>query len=79
MSRANAGTGLEAAPDIMLLTMAALMVAIVWLDLALARDLAAAHRPADERRRRSLGTRGGRQSVHVTLRPGPDRSPSSIP
>lgn len=31
MSRPNAGTGLEGAPDIMLLTMAALMVAIVWL------------------------------------------------
>ncbi len=27
----NPGTGLEGAPDIMLLTMAALMVAIVWL------------------------------------------------
>jgi biopolymer transport protein ExbD len=31
MRRENANTGLEGAPDIMLLTMAALMVAIVWL------------------------------------------------
>ena len=31
MHRWNPGTGLEGAPDIMLLTMAALMVAIVWL------------------------------------------------
>jgi biopolymer transport protein ExbD len=31
MRRWNTGTGLEGAPDIMLLTMAALMVAIVWL------------------------------------------------
>ena len=31
MRRPNPATGLEGAPDIMLLTMAALMVAIVWL------------------------------------------------
>ncbi len=31
MRRGHPGTGLEGAPDIMLLTMAALMVAIVWL------------------------------------------------
>ena len=67
MSRASASTGLEGAPDIMLLTMAALMVAIVWLVAhAHERTLPPIDLPEAEAAR--LGTRVA-GSVALTLRP----------
>lgn len=67
MARPSASTGLEAAPDIMLLTMAALMVAIVWLvSHAHERTLPPVELPhAGEAQ---LGT-GAATAVHVTLHP----------
>ena len=71
MKRRPASTGLEGAPDIMLLTMAGLMVAVVWLaahaqekslpPISLpASDAAAPAAPSD-------------REVRVTLRPEGDR------
>jgi biopolymer transport protein ExbD len=72
MARSNASTGLESAPDIMLLTMAALMVAIVWLaSLSHETSLPPIDLPTSDAG--SLGTQEA-ASVHVTLRPGPDRT-----
>lgn len=64
----SATVGLEAAPDIMMLTMAALMVAIVWL---VAHASEATLPPVDlpESAAASLGA-SDRASVQVTLRPG---------
>jgi biopolymer transport protein ExbD len=67
MRRANPATGLEGAPDIMLLTMAALMVAIVWLvSQAHEATLPAIDLPSSEASR--LGSRA-EAAVTVTLRP----------
>lgn len=69
MERASPGTGLEGAPDIMLLTMAALMVAIVWLvSQAQEKALPPIDLPSSEVA--SLGSQDA-ASVNVTLRPGP--------
>lgn len=67
MRRAPQSTGLEGAPDIMLLTMAALMVAIVWLvSHAHERTLPPIELPRAEEAQ--LGVNGAR-AVAVTLRP----------
>ncbi len=72
MQRGAVGSGLEGAPDIMLLIMAALMVAIVWLvSHAHESTLPPIELPrADEA---SLGS-GSAGSVSVTLRPARDGS-----
>jgi biopolymer transport protein ExbD len=68
MRRGGANTGLEGAPDIMLLTMAALMVAIVWLvSHAREQTLPPIVLPASAEAR--LGS-AAQSSVNVTLRPG---------
>ena len=68
MKRSHGSTGLEGAPDIMLLTMAALMVAIVWLvSHAQEMTLPPIELPKAEAAR--LGTRGA-SAVIVTLRVG---------
>ena len=67
-ARWNTGSGLEGAPDIMLLTMAALMVAIVWL----VSNVQEATLPPIELPE-SDGSRLGSSAaaaVVVTLRPG---------
>ena len=70
MARANVSTGLEAAPDIMLLTMAALMVAIVWLaSLSHETSLPPIDLPTSDAA--ALGVQEA-ASVYVTLRPDPD-------
>jgi biopolymer transport protein ExbD len=67
MRRGVRSTGLEGAPDIMLLTMAALMVAIVWLvSHAHERTLPRIDLPKTGEAR--LGVTSG-TSVAVTLRP----------
>ena len=69
MTRPSASTGLEAAPDIMLLMMAALMVAMVWLaSLSHETSLPPIDLPTSEAG--ALGAQNA-ASVHVTLRPGP--------
>jgi biopolymer transport protein ExbD len=66
MRRENANTGLEGAPDIMLLTMAALMVAIVWLvSHAHEATLPPIELPSSPEAR--LGS-AETQPIHVTLR-----------
>jgi biopolymer transport protein ExbD len=68
MRRGGANTGLEGAPDIMLLTMAALMVAIVWLvSHARERTLPPIALPAAEEARLGSAAKG---TLNVTLRPG---------
>jgi biopolymer transport protein ExbD len=70
MRRAVHSTGLEGAPDIMLLTMAALMVAIVWLvSHAHERTLPPVELPEAAEAR--LGT-GTASTATVTLRPLPE-------
>ena len=72
MRRANPGTGLEGAPDIMLLTMAALMVAIVWLvSHAHEATLPPIELPTSDASR--IGASDA-TAVNVTLRPDPDRA-----
>ncbi len=72
MQRWNYGTGLEAAPDIMLLTMAALMVAIVWLvSHAHETTLPAIDMPSSDAAR--LGSANA-AAVNITLRPASDGS-----
>lgn len=67
MRRPNPATGLEGAPDIMLLTMAALMVAIVWLvSQAHEATLPPIELPSSDASR--LGSRA-EAAVTVTLRP----------
>lgn len=70
MRRANPGTGLEGAPDIMLLTMAALMVAIVWL-VSHAQE---ATLPPIDLPESDASARGSSSTaaVNVTLRPSSD-------
>jgi biopolymer transport protein ExbD len=69
MRRGTPSTGLEGAPDIMLLTLAALMVAIVWLvSHAHERTLPPIALPSSSEAR--LGEAAG-SAVNVTLRPGP--------
>jgi biopolymer transport protein ExbD len=70
MSRPNAGTGLESAPDIMLLTMAALMVAIVWL-ASLAHETALPPIDLPSADSATLGALD-RAAAKVTLSPGAD-------
>jgi biopolymer transport protein ExbD len=65
---AQATTGLEAAPDIMLLTMAALMVAIVWL-VAHASEATLPPIELPQSDAAALGASDA-ASLHVTLRPG---------
>ena len=70
MARANVSTGLEAAPDIMLLTMAALMVAIVYLaSLSHETSLPPIDLPTSDAA--GLGVKQA-ASVYVTLRPDAD-------
>ena len=70
MARANVSTGLEAAPDIMLLTMAALMVAIVYLaSLSHETSLPPIDLPTSDAA--GLGVKEA-ASVYVTLRPDAD-------
>ena len=70
MARANVSTGLEAAPDIMLLTMAALMVAIVYLaSLSHETSLPPIDLPTSDAA--ALGVKEA-ASVYVTLRPDAD-------
>ena len=70
MRHVHPGSGLEGAPDIMLLTMAGLMVAIVWLvSHAHEATLPQIDLPQSEASR--IGTRE-RAAVNVTLRPGDD-------
>ena len=67
MRRWNHGTGLEGAPDIMLLTMSALMVAIVWLvSHAHETTLPPIDLPSSDASR--LGSMDA-AAVNVTLRP----------
>lgn len=67
MRRVHAGSGLEGAPDIMLLTMAGLMVAIVWL-VAHAHEATLPELDLPESDASSLGASDA-ASVHVSLRP----------
>jgi biopolymer transport protein ExbD len=68
MRRSPSSTGLEGAPDIMLLTMAALMVAIVWLvSHAHERTLPPIALPSSPEARLGETAAG---MVNVTLRPG---------
>ena len=68
--RPGPGSGLEGAPDIMLLTMAALMVALVWLvSQAQETTLPPIDLPSAELA--GLGT-GAQATVHVSLESGPD-------
>ncbi len=70
MARASVSTGLEAAPDIMLLTMAALMVAIVYLaSLSHETSLPPIDLPTSDAA--GLGVKEA-ASVYVTLRPDAD-------
>lgn len=70
MRRVAQATGLEGAPDIMLLTMAALMVAIVWLVSHVHEStLPPIDLPSSEAA--SLGSDAAARVV-VTLRPGPE-------
>ncbi len=70
MRRSPSSTGLEGAPDIMLLTMAALMVAIVWLvSHAHERTLPPISLPSSPEARLGETAAG---MVNVTLRPGTD-------
>ena len=73
MSRPNAGTGLESAPDIMLLTMAGLMVAIVWL-ASLAHETALPPIDLPSTDTATLGALD-RAAAQVTLRPVGDGAP----
>ncbi len=66
--RWNHGTGLEGAPDIMLLTMAALMVAIVWL-VSHAHEMTLPPIDLPSSDASSLGGADA-AAVNVTLRPG---------
>ena len=68
--RASTSTGLEAAPDIMLLTMAALMVAIVWL-VSHAQELTLPPIELPGSDAASLG-QSDAAGVNVTLRPADD-------
>jgi biopolymer transport protein ExbD len=70
--RTSPGTGLEGAPDIMLLTMAALMVALVWLVSHAETALPPIDLPSSEAAR--IGTLDA-AAVHVTLRPAASGSP----
>ena len=70
MRHLQASTGLEAAPDIMLLTMAGLMVAIVWLSsLSHETSLPPIDLPSADAA--GLGAESA-AAVAVTLRPGPE-------
>ena len=70
MRRSPSSTGLEGAPDIMLLTMAALMVAIVWLvSHAHERTLPPIALPSSPEARLGETAAG---MLNVTLRPGAD-------
>ncbi len=73
MRRWNPGTGLEGAPDIMLLMMAALMVAIVWL-VSHAQETTL---PPIERPKSSANALGSADAaaLNVTLRPTPSGEP----
>ncbi len=68
--RWNHGTGLEGAPDIMLLTMAALMVAIVWL-VSHAHEMTLPPIDLPSSDASSLGSADS-AAVNVTLRPAAD-------
>ena len=67
MRRPNQSTGLEGAPDIMMLTMAALMVAIVWL-VSHAHEKTLPPIDLPQAADAQLGTRSA-ETVTVTLRP----------
>jgi biopolymer transport protein ExbD len=67
--KAPSTTGLEAAPDIMLLTMAGLMVAVVWL-ASHARETTLPPLDLPEAEAARLGTETP-AALHVTLRPAP--------
>ena len=67
--RTPTGTGLEGAPDIMLLTMAALMVAIVWL-VSQAHETALPPIDLPSSDAAALGSQQA-ASAYVTLRPDP--------
>jgi biopolymer transport protein ExbD len=68
MRRLQPSSGLEAAPDIMLLTMAGLMVAIVWL-VSQAHETSLPPIDLPQSEAATLGADRS-SSVHVTLRPG---------
>ena len=70
MRRVQPSSGLEGAPDIMLLTMAGLMVAIVWL-VSHAHEATLPQIDLPESEASRLGA-ADRSAVHVTLRPGPE-------
>ena len=70
MRHLQPGTGLESAPDIMLLMMAALMVAIVWLS-SLSHETALPPIDLPSADVAGLGTESA-AAVAVTLRPGPE-------
>ena len=73
MRRVQPSSGLEGAPDIMLLTMAGLMVAIVWLvSHAHEATLPQIDLPQSEASR--IGA-ADRSAAHVTLSPGPEGVP----
>ena len=69
-AKPSAGTGLEGAPDIMLLTMAALMVVVIWL-AAQAHETALPPIDLPTAEVTGLGASDS-AAVHVTLRPGPE-------
>ena len=70
MRQLQHGTGLESAPDIMLLMMAALMVAIVWLS-SLSHETALPPIDLPSSESAGLGTAQA-AAVAVTLSPGPE-------
>lgn len=73
--RDAAPTGLEAAPDIMLLTMAGLMVAVVWLTAhAQERTLPPIQLPQSEA---AAFARTQDAPLQVTLRPSPESAAES--
>ncbi len=73
MRRWNPGTGLEGAPDIMLLMMAALMVAIVWL-VSHAQETTLPPIELPKSSANALGSADA-AALNVTLRPTPSGEP----
>lgn len=73
MRRVQPSSGLEGAPDIMLLTMAGLMVAIVWL-VSHAHESTLPQIDLPQSDASQLGA-ADRSAVHVTLSPGPEGAP----
>lgn len=69
MRRAARSTGLEGAPDVMLLTMSALMVAVVWL-VAHVHEATLPPVELPDAAAARLGA-GPAATLNLTLRPGP--------